>query len=27
VAGAVFALCNENQGLQDRVVRTSLVVR
>ena len=27
VAGAVFALFNENQGLQDRIVRTSLVAR
>ena len=27
VAGAVFALFNENHGLQDRIVRTSLVAR
>jgi hypothetical protein len=27
VAGAVFALFNQNQGLQDRITRTSLVAR
>jgi hypothetical protein len=27
VAGAVFALVNQNQGLQDRITRTSLVAR